>query len=87
LPDDFEIAGVANTTGASAEASDAASGISRAFADVGELVASPEVDIVAVTVKVPHHLAIVKAAIGAGKHVYLLPVFALSCIVQRQMTW
>jgi predicted dehydrogenase len=42
----------------------------RAFADVAELIATPEVDIVAVTVKVPHHLEIVKAAIEAGKHVY-----------------
>ena len=42
----------------------------RAFADVAELIAAPEVDIVTVAVKVPHHLEIVKAAIGAGKHVY-----------------
>jgi predicted dehydrogenase len=42
----------------------------RAFADVAELVAAPEIDIVTVTVKVPHHLEIVKAAIEAGKHVY-----------------
>ena len=34
------------------------------------MIASPEVDIVAVTVKVPHHLEIVKAAIAAGKHIY-----------------
>lgn len=70
LPDDYEIVGVANTSRASAEAAAAACGIHRAFADVAELVASPEVDIVTVTVKVPHHLEIVKAAIGAGKHVY-----------------
>jgi predicted dehydrogenase len=42
----------------------------RAFADVADLIAAPEVDIVAVTVKVPHHLEIVKAAIEVGKHVY-----------------
>jgi predicted dehydrogenase len=70
LPDAFEIAGVANTSHASAQVAAAASGIPRAFANVAELVASPDVDIVAVTVKVPHHLEIVKAAIGAGKHVY-----------------
>lgn len=66
----FEIAGVANTSRASAEEAAAATGIPRAFADVAELIAAPEVDIVTVAVKVPHHLEIVKAAIEAGKHVY-----------------
>ena len=70
LPDDFDIVGVANTSRESAEKAAAAMDIERAFAGVAELVAAPEVDIVAVTVKVPHHLEIVKAAIGAGKHVY-----------------
>jgi predicted dehydrogenase len=70
LADDYEIVGVANTSRDSAEAAAATCGIPRAFANVAELVASPEVDIVAVTVKVPHHLQIVKAAIAAGKPVY-----------------
>jgi predicted dehydrogenase len=70
LADDFEIVGVANSSRASAEAAAKAMGLPRAFADVAELVASPEVDIVLVTVKVPHHLALASAAIEAGKHVY-----------------
>ena len=70
LSETFEIVGVANTSRASAEEAAAATGLPRAFADVAELIAAPEVDIVAVTVKVPPHLEIVKAAIGAGKHVY-----------------
>jgi predicted dehydrogenase len=70
LSNTFEIVGVANTSKASAEAAAAATGLPRAFANVGELIATPEVDIVAVTVKVPGHLEIVKAAIEAGKHVY-----------------
>ena len=70
LPGHFEIAGVANSSRASAEAAAAACGIARAFGSVAELVESPDVDIVAVTVKVPHHLALVRAAIDAGKHVY-----------------
>jgi predicted dehydrogenase len=70
LSETFEIAGVANTSKASAEEAAAATGLPRAFADVAVLIASPEVEIVTVTVKVPHHLEIVKAAIGAGKHVY-----------------
>src|SRR5690349_17931423 len=55
LADRFEIAGVANTSKASAEAAAAAMGIPRAYDNVAALVADPEVDIVAVTVKVPHH--------------------------------
>jgi predicted dehydrogenase len=70
LSETFEIVGVANTSRASAEEAAAAAGLPRAFADVAELIATPEVDIVVVTVRVPPHLAIVKAAIEAGKHVY-----------------
>jgi len=70
LPHLFDIAGVANTSLASAEAAASATGIPRAYANVAELVAAPEIDIVAVTVKVPHHLEIVETAIRAGKHVY-----------------
>lgn len=70
LSETFEIAGVANTSLASAEKAAVETGLRRAFADVAELIAAPEVDIVTVAVKVPHHLEIVKAAIGAGKHVY-----------------
>jgi predicted dehydrogenase len=70
LSESFEIVGVANTSLTSAEKAAAATGLPRAFADVAELIAAPEIDIVTVTVKVPHHLEIVKAAIGAGKHVY-----------------
>ncbi len=70
LSETFEIVGVANTSRASAEEAAAAAGLPRAFANVAELIAAPEVDIVTVAVKVPHHLEIVKAAIGVGKHVY-----------------
>ncbi len=70
LSETFEIIGVANTSKASAKAAATATGLPRAFADVAELVTAIEVDIVTVAVKVPPHLEIVKAAIGAGKHVY-----------------
>lgn len=70
LSDSFEIAGVANTSLKSAERAAAEVGLPKAYASVAELVAEPEVDIVAVTVKVSHHLEIAKAAIEAGKHVY-----------------
>ena len=70
LADDFAIIGVANTTQASAEAAAKACDLPRAFANASALIASPEVDVVVVTVKVPHHFAIVREAIAAGKHIY-----------------
>ncbi|MDX7951321.1 Gfo/Idh/MocA family oxidoreductase [Lichenihabitans sp. Uapishka_5] len=69
LSEDYEIVGVANSSRESGAAAAEALGIPRAFDTVADLVASPEVDLVAVTVKVPHHLDLVSAAIGAGKHV------------------
>jgi predicted dehydrogenase len=70
LAETFEIAGVANTGKASAEAAAAAMRIPRAYENVAALVADPQIDIVTVTVKVPHHFALTKAVIEAGKHVY-----------------
>src|SRR6266508_5311931 len=57
----------------SAEAARAAGevfGVSAVFADHQQLVTQPDIDVVAVTVKVPHHRELVSAAFGAGKAVY-----------------
>jgi predicted dehydrogenase len=71
LSADFVIAGIANTTLASAvQAAAALDHGPRPFASVADLVASPDIDVVSVTVRVPHHLDVVKTAITAGKHVY-----------------
>lgn len=70
MPDRFMIAGLANSTPASSRRAAAACGIDRAFDSVDALVADPAVDVVAVTVKVPAHLALVSKALDAGKHVY-----------------
>jgi predicted dehydrogenase len=70
LPESFDLVGIANTSLASAQKAADEMGIPKAFAGVAELLAAPEIDIVTVAVKVPHHLEIVKAAIAAGKHVY-----------------
>lgn len=45
-------------------------GAAKAFGDTLEMVRDPDVDVVAVLVKVPEHRAIVLAALAAGKHVY-----------------
>jgi predicted dehydrogenase len=70
LAEDYELVGVANTSLASAERAAKACGVPRAFANNAELISSPEIDVVAVTVKVPHHREIVAAAAAAGKHVF-----------------
>lgn len=45
-------------------------GAKKAFGDTLAMVRDPDVEVVAVTVKVPEHRAIVLAALDAGKHVY-----------------
>ncbi|MGY0561726.1 Gfo/Idh/MocA family protein [Luteimonas sp. A277] len=70
LPDDYQLVGVANTSLASAERAAKAFGLKHAFANAQALVESPEVDLVVVTVKVPHHHELVTAALEAGKHLY-----------------
>src|SRR5207247_3515361 len=40
------------------------------FSDHEQLVIQPDIDVVAVTVKVPHHRELVSAALAAGKAVY-----------------
>lgn len=70
LADDYEVAGVANTSLTSARRAAEAFGLPHAFEDARALVASPEIDLVVVTVKVPHHHGLVSAALEAGKHVY-----------------
>lgn len=70
LSDDYAVIGVANSSRESAEEAAQACGVARAFADVSELVSSPDVEVVAITVKVPYHRELVRAAVEAGKHVY-----------------
>src|SRR5690606_30237246 len=70
LAHDYEVVGVANTSLASAQRAAEAFGLRHAFRNAQALVDSPEVDLVAITVKVPHHHALVTAALNAGKHVY-----------------
>src|ERR1700692_1309519 len=70
LADVFEIAGVANTSLASAQAAAAAFDIPHAFGDVAELVGATDIDVVVVTVKVPHHREVVTEVLESGKSVY-----------------
>jgi predicted dehydrogenase len=67
---DIELAAVATTRIASATEAANRFGARNAYADPRELIADPEVEAATVAVKVPEHLALVRAALEAGKHVY-----------------
>jgi predicted dehydrogenase len=70
LSDDFEITALSTSRRESADAARKVFGVAAAFDDHEDLVNSPDVDVVAVTVKVPHHLELATAALAAGKAVY-----------------
>src|SRR5438067_1024732 len=70
LSDDFEITALSTSRRESADAASKLFGVPLAFDNHQDLVNSPDVDVVAVTVKVPHHLELATAALDAGKAVY-----------------
>jgi predicted dehydrogenase len=70
LSDDFEITALSTSRRESADAAGELFGVPAVFDNHQELVDSPAVDVVAVTVKVPHHLELATAALQAGKAVY-----------------
>jgi predicted dehydrogenase len=69
LPE-FKLTAVATTRAETAATTAERFGVPLAFGDANDLIASDQVDLVAVVVKVPNHYDYVKAAIAAGKHVY-----------------
>src|SRR5713226_5110922 len=70
LSDDFEITALSTSRRESADAASKLFGVPLAFDNHQDLVSSGAVDVVAVTVKVPYHLELATAALGAGKAVY-----------------
>ena len=66
---DVELTAVCTSRPESAEEARQAFGAKLAFHDFREMVSSPEIDAVAVVVRVPLHYGPTKAAIEAGKHV------------------
>ena len=66
----YEIRALSAHNAESARAAGEAFGVSAVFSDHEQLVTQPDIDLVAVTVKVPHHRALVSAALAAGKAVY-----------------
>jgi predicted dehydrogenase len=66
----YEIRALSAHSAESARAAGDLFGVSAVFSDHTELVTQPGIDLVAVTVKVPHHRELVSAALAAGKAVY-----------------
>src|SRR3954451_15542740 len=67
---DVEMTAVCTTRPETAEEARKAFGAKLAFTDFRQMIASKEIDAVAVVVRVPSHYEPTKAAIEAGKHVY-----------------
>ncbi len=67
---EFELAAVCTTRPESAEESARQFGARMAFHNHEDMLASPEIDAVAVVVRVPSHYQLTKDALNAGKHVF-----------------
>src|SRR5437016_9132066 len=70
LSDDFEITALSTSRRESAAAASKRFGVPLAFDNHDDLVNRADVDVVAITVKVPHHFELATAAITAGKAGY-----------------
>src|SRR5438067_9330482 len=66
----YEIRALSARSAESARAVGQAFGVSSVFSDHQQLVMQPDIDVVVVTVKVPHHRELVSAGLAAGKAVY-----------------
>src|SRR5436305_8133770 len=66
----YEIRALSAHSAESARAAGEVFGVSAVFSDHEQMVTEPDIDLVAVTVKVPHHRELVSAALAAGKAVY-----------------
>src|SRR3989454_8341853 len=66
----YEIRALSAHSAGSARAAGEAFGVSAVFSDHEQLVTQQDIDLVAVTVKAPHHRELVSAALAAGKAVY-----------------
>ncbi|TMC83390.1 MAG: gfo/Idh/MocA family oxidoreductase, partial [Chloroflexi bacterium] len=66
----YRIAALSARSAESARAAGQVFGVGAVVSDYEQLVTQPDVDVVAVTVKVPHHRELVSAALAAGKTVY-----------------
>jgi predicted dehydrogenase len=68
--ENVQLAAIATTSRASADAAAAAFGVRAAYDDPLALITASDIDIVSVCVRVPYHRDLVLAALAADKHVY-----------------
>jgi len=66
----YEIRALSASSAESARAAGDVFGVSAVFSDHEQMLTQPDIDVVAVTVKVPHHRELVSAALAADKAVY-----------------
>src|SRR5213594_2049519 len=66
----YEIRALSASSAEAARAAGETFGVAAWFSDHQQLVARPDIDVVAVTVKVPRHRELVSAALRAGKAVF-----------------
>ena len=66
----LELAAVATGSQETADAAAQAFGAAKAYGDAEALINDPEIDLVAIAVKVPDHRKLVLSALKAGKHLY-----------------
>jgi predicted dehydrogenase len=66
----YEVRAISAQSAESARAAGEVFGVSAVFSGHEQLVTQPDIHVVAVTVKVPHHRELVSAALAAGKAVY-----------------
>src|SRR5712691_7990453 len=66
----YEIRALSARSAVSARAAGEEFGVTAVFSDHEQLVTRPDIDVVVVTFKVPHHRELVSAAVAAGKAVY-----------------
>src|SRR5260370_4356419 len=66
----YEIRALSAHSAESARAAGEVFGVDAVFSDHEQLVTRPDIDVVAVTVKVPRHRQLVCAALAAGKPIY-----------------
>ncbi|EAQ81485.1 putative oxidoreductase, mmyg [Blastopirellula marina DSM 3645] len=66
----YELAAVATTRRATADAAAAEFNVPSAYDNFSELVQQSDVDLVVVNTRAPEHFVVAQAAIDAGKHVY-----------------
>src|SRR5438874_3749840 len=66
----YQVRALSAHSAESARAAGEVFGVGAVFSDHEQMVTQPDIDLVAVTVKVPHHRELVSAALAAGKAVY-----------------